>query len=278
MARKRRPPTPPRVDENALAAFRQGLRRRYTDEQILAELKASARRLGRSPTMREFEADPAASVHPQTIVERFGSWNEAKRRAGLVPRALHDPRGSAAASCESSVRSSGASQERRTWTRGASACRRNRSTGTRSARSPRRYEQAGFDVPVGEERLERAIVQGSALALELGRLPRFVDWKAARNRDAAMLTEWQVYRMLGGGAGAWPTLPVSPPRPARPAGRLGRDRRHGAARPLKRGRIPRSASSGRRSMPMLDSWGTVLYPSFRTTEDEPAGSPARARP
>ncbi len=86
MARKRRPPAPPRVDENALAAFRQGLRRRYTDEQILAELKASARRLGRSPTMREFEADPGASVHPQTMVERFGSWNEAKRRAGLVPR------------------------------------------------------------------------------------------------------------------------------------------------------------------------------------------------
>jgi hypothetical protein len=66
--------------------------------------------------------------------------------------------------------------------------------------------QAGFDVPLGEERLERAIEQGTALALELGRLPRFVDWKAARNRDAGMLTEWQVYRMLGGGTGAWPTL------------------------------------------------------------------------
>src|SRR3546814_19037767 len=26
------------------------------------------------------------SVHPQTVIEHFGSWNDAKRRAGLVPR------------------------------------------------------------------------------------------------------------------------------------------------------------------------------------------------
>ena len=36
--------------------------------------------------MREFAADAQTTVHPQTIVERFGSWNEAKRKAGLVPR------------------------------------------------------------------------------------------------------------------------------------------------------------------------------------------------
>ena len=33
------------------------------------------------------------------------------------------------------------------------------------------------------------------------------------------------------------------------------------------------ASSGRRSMPMLFSWGTVLYPSFRHDEDEPEARP-----
>ena len=38
--------------------------------------------------------------------------------------------------------------------------------------------EAGFDVPVGEERLERAIEQGAALARELGRLPKFADWNA----------------------------------------------------------------------------------------------------
>jgi HNH endonuclease len=205
MGRKRRAPPPPRVDEAALAAFRQGLRRRYSDEQILGELQASAQRLGRSPTMREFEADPAASVHPQTMVERFGSWNEAKRRAGLVPR--------------------------RFATR-ADLLRLLRELGDELGRVPRASDldehrkrmpskslywhtfgsfaealrEAGFDVPVGEERLERAIAQGIALSIELGRLPRFVDWKAARERDATMLTEWQVYRMLGGGTGAWPTF------------------------------------------------------------------------
>jgi hypothetical protein len=59
---------------------------RYTDEELLAELAASARRLGRSPTMREFALDRRARPHPQTLVARFGSWNTAKRRAGLVAR------------------------------------------------------------------------------------------------------------------------------------------------------------------------------------------------
>ena len=61
MARpRRRHPALEGIDEQALAEFRSGLRRRYTDEEILAELRASARRLGRSPTMREFAADPGA--------------------------------------------------------------------------------------------------------------------------------------------------------------------------------------------------------------------------
>ena len=56
--------------------------------------------------------------------------------------------------------------------------------------------EAGFDVPVGEERLERAIEQGVALAGRLGRLPKFQDWAAARRADPSLLTEWQVYRMI----------------------------------------------------------------------------------
>ena len=74
------------IDAKALARFQAGIRKRYSDEQILAELRASAERLNRSPTMREFAADPETSVHPQTVIEHFGSWNEAKRAAGLVPR------------------------------------------------------------------------------------------------------------------------------------------------------------------------------------------------
>jgi hypothetical protein len=63
--------------------------------------------------------------------------------------------------------------------------------------------EAGFDVPVGEERLERAIEQGAALTRALGRLPKFADWARARREHPAMLTEWQVYRMLDVGRGTW---------------------------------------------------------------------------
>jgi hypothetical protein len=66
--------------------------------------------------------------------------------------------------------------------------------------------EAGFDVAVGEERLERAIAQGCVLAHEIGRLPKFGDWQAARNADPTMLTEWQVYRMFESRRGAWATF------------------------------------------------------------------------
>ncbi len=66
--------------------------------------------------------------------------------------------------------------------------------------------EAGFDVPVGEERLERAVDQGARLALELGHLPRFQDWSAARKQDDSLLTEWQVYRMFDVRRGAWSTF------------------------------------------------------------------------
>ena len=49
-----------KIDPQDLAEFQAGIRRRYTDEQILEALRASAERLGRSPTMKEFAADPQA--------------------------------------------------------------------------------------------------------------------------------------------------------------------------------------------------------------------------
>src|SRR5205814_662732 len=56
--------------------------------------------------------------------------------------------------------------------------------------------EAGFDVPVGEERLERALEQAVGLSKRLGRLPKFADWTAARKADESLLTEWQIYRMF----------------------------------------------------------------------------------
>src|SRR5438128_1486433 len=87
MARRRaRKASRLQIDEAELAAFRAGLRRRYTDAEILGELRAAAERAGRSPTMREFALDPGARVHPQTVIEHFGTWNAAKGAAGLLPR------------------------------------------------------------------------------------------------------------------------------------------------------------------------------------------------
>jgi hypothetical protein len=37
----------------------------------------------------------------------------------------------------------------------------------------------------------------------LGRLPKMADWKDARREDPALLSEWQVYRLLDVDRGAW---------------------------------------------------------------------------
>ena len=193
------------IDRKALEAFQAGIRKRYTDEQILAELSACAERLGRSPTMREFAADPETSVHPQTVIEHFGSWNEAKRKAGLVPR-----RFATREELLELLKGLGEELGRIPTARDIEEHR-----GRMPSKSlywhtfgslANALREAGFDVPVGEERLERALEQGVELAKTLGRLPKFADWAEARKRDDAMLTEWQIYRMFEGRKGAWSTF------------------------------------------------------------------------
>src|SRR6187455_102793 len=203
MARpRRRHPAVAGIDEAALAEFRAGIRRRYTDEQILEQLRASAERLGRSPTMREFAADKDAGVHPQTVIEHFGTWNAAKRAAGLTPRRFISRE-----ELLGQLRELGEEIGRTPTVRDIEA-RRGRiasksliwhTFGSLAAA----LREAGFDVPIGEERLERAVADGAALARELGRLPKMADWKAARARDATLLSEWQVYRMVDIQPGTW---------------------------------------------------------------------------
>ena len=193
------------IDRKALEAFQAGIRKRYTDEQILEELSASAKRLGRSPTMREFAADPETTVHPQTVIEHFGSWNEAKRTAGLVPR-----RFATREELLELLKGLGEELGRVPTARDIEEHR-----GRMPSKSlywhtfgslANALREAGFDVPVGEEKLERALEQGVALAHKLKRLPKFADWSDARRADESLLTEWQIYRMFEGRRGAWSTF------------------------------------------------------------------------
>ncbi|MFL6030277.1 MAG: homing endonuclease associated repeat-containing protein [Gaiellaceae bacterium] len=194
-----------KIDPDALASFQAGIRKRYSNVQILTELRESADRLGRSPTMREFAADPKTTVHPQTVIEHFGSWNKAKRQAGLVPR-----RNATKDELIGQLRELGTKLGRvptakdvdanRGWMPSKSLYWHTFGSLTNALR------EAGFDVPVGEERLERAIEQGAGLARRLGRLPKFNEWADARRADPSLLTEWQVYRMFDARRGAWSTF------------------------------------------------------------------------
>jgi len=193
------------IDRQALAEFQAGIRKRYTDEQILAELKQSAERLGRSPTMREFSADKETTVHPQTVIEHFGSWNRAKRKAGLVPR-----RFATREELLTLLEELGKELGRVPTARDIDEHR-----GQLPSKSlywhtfgslTNALREAGFDVPVGEERLERALDQAVRLSKQLGRLPKFADWAEARKADETLMTEWQIYRMFDARRGAWSTF------------------------------------------------------------------------
>ena len=206
MARKRTYKALSEIDPARLEAFQAGMRRRYSDEQILGQLRGCAERLGRSPTMREFAADEATTVHPQTVIEHFGSWNAAKRAAGLVPRRfatreellgllrdLGDRVGRVPTARDIDANRSWMPSKSLYW----------HTFGSLSTA----LKEAGFDVPTtDEERLERALLQGLELTDRLGRLPKFADWSAARREDPRLLTEWQVYRMFDARRGAWSTF------------------------------------------------------------------------
>jgi len=205
MARKQAYRAVAKIDPKALASFQAGIRKRYSNDQILGELRQSAERLGRSPTMREFAADPETTVHPQTVIEHFGSWNAAKREAGLVPRRfatreellgllreLGEELGRVPTAKDLDARRGSMPSKSLYWhTFGSLA---------------EALREAGFDVPLGEERLERAVEQGVELARKLERLPKFADWASARRKDEGLLTEWQVYRMFDARRGAWSTF------------------------------------------------------------------------
>jgi hypothetical protein len=144
-------------------------------------------------------------MHPQSGIEHFGTWNAAKRAAGLMPRRF-------------ATREELVTQLRRLGddlgrTPTAQDIRSRRGTMPSASLYWHTFgslsnalREAGCDVAVGEEKLERAISQGVELSRTLGRLPKFGDWQEARRRDDALLTEWQVYRLFDARRGAWGTF------------------------------------------------------------------------
>ena len=141
------------IDPARLAAFRAGLRRRYDDDEILEELRACAERLGRSPSMREFGNDPEATRAPADgrralrLLER----REAQGRPDAAP--VRVARGAARR------RSARLGEE---LGRMPSAKDLDQRRGTLPSKSlywhtfgslSAALREAGFDLPVGEERL-----------------------------------------------------------------------------------------------------------------------------
>src|SRR5260221_6380918 len=142
--------------------------------------------------MREFAADAETSVHRQTVIEHFGAWNVAKRAAGLVPR-----RFATREELLGLLRELGEELGRPPTARDIDEHK-----GHLPSKSlywhtfgslTNALREAGFDVAVGEERLERAVRQGAALARRLGRLPQVADWAGARRTARPVrppLTGW----------------------------------------------------------------------------------------
>lgn len=190
------------MDSAELDAFRRRLRRRYGREELITELQACAARLGASPTMREFAEDPEATIHPQTVVDHFGSWNAAKREAGLMPR-----RRASREELLTALRELGEEVGRRPTTKDMTAARgRVPSRGVYVKEFGSMQEAlrlAGFDSPSKDERLTRSIEHGAAFLLRTGRLPSFRDWERIRGDREDVMTAWQLYRTFERLGGAW---------------------------------------------------------------------------
>lgn len=190
------------MDSTELEAFRSRLRRRYGRDDLVAELRDCAARLGASPTMREFAEDPETTIHPQTVVDHFGSWNAAKREAGLMPRRRATPEELLGA-----LRQLGEELGRRPTTKDVEQARGrvpSRGVYAKAFGSMREaLRLAGFESPTRDERLALSVDHGAAFLLRTGRLPSFRDWERIRAGRDDVMTAWQLYRAFEQLGGAW---------------------------------------------------------------------------
>jgi len=62
-------------------------RKKHTDEELLNDLQRVAEELGKSPTFQQYRAE--GGPDPTVLADRFGSWNDAKKRANLETYPRH---------------------------------------------------------------------------------------------------------------------------------------------------------------------------------------------
>jgi hypothetical protein len=169
--------------------------RTYTDTELLAQLVACSKRLGMSPTVEQFNADTECHAHSQTIIARFGSWNTAKRKAGLAvhrfatDEELLEPLRDLASKLGRTPTAAEIESER--------PLTASRSTYAAHFGSlPLALKAAGLDVAIGvDEQLDAAIKAGVRLALETGRVPGMTEWARMRDEGEPLPSEWQIYRL-----------------------------------------------------------------------------------
>ena len=131
--------------------------------------------------MREFAQDPEARVHPQTVIEHFGTWNAAKRAAGLFPR-----RFLTRDELLEQLRALGDELGRTPTARDLAARRRSLPSASLYAHTfgslGNALREAGFEVLQGEERLERAVDARSGARASTSAACR--RWPTGPTRDA----------------------------------------------------------------------------------------------
>lgn len=70
------------IKVSGLRNRRKNSSRRYTDDELIAQVQMLAKKLGRSPTRKEFEKYPNFASGG-TIAKRYGAWNDFLKAAGL---------------------------------------------------------------------------------------------------------------------------------------------------------------------------------------------------
>lgn len=172
--------------------------RTYTDAELLASLAACARSLGMSPTIDQYNAARGGGPHAHTLIDRFGTWNAALRRASL---AVH--RRATDEELLATLRDLARDLGRVPAPVDIEAARP--STFSRSTyvahfgSLSRALRAAGLPVATNvDEQLELAIEAGRRLALVHGSVPTMRAWRSARELDGQLPSEWQIYRLCQG--------------------------------------------------------------------------------